>query len=109
MAFRTVTATPSTPNRPGSASSQFCGTPRASSAPRVISPEMPAAGGRVAMRLGLHRGDINGVRPVEPPGAGIAEPYAVGRVERPPRLELEAAPEGSPAVRRGVDALERLP
>src|SRR5437773_1357864 len=54
-AFRTVTPTPSNPNRPGSASSQFCGTPRASSAPRVISPEMPAAGSRIAMRIGLKR------------------------------------------------------
>src|SRR6266566_3827742 len=107
-AFRTVTPTPSNPNRPGSASSQFCGTPRASSAPRVISPEMPAAGSRIAMRIGLKRWNINGLGPVEPPGAGIEDHYAIVRVKRPPRLELDGSRERSSAFRRGVDPLQRL-
>src|SRR5439155_12778410 len=107
-AFRTVTPTPASPNRPGSATSQSCGTPRARSAPRVISPEMPAAGSKIAMRMRLKRRNINGLGPVEPPGAGIEDHHPFVRVQLPTRLELDRSRERSPAFRRGIDALERL-
>src|SRR5256886_3480458 len=107
-ASRTVTPTPPSPNRPGSASSQSCGTPSASSAPRVMSPEMPAAGSKIAMRMCLKRRNINGLGPVEPPGAGIEDYDSIVRVQLPPRLELDGSRERSPAFRRGIDALERL-
>src|SRR5207253_6500792 len=38
----------------------------------------------------------------------IEDHYAIVGVKRPPRLELDGSRERSPALRRGVDALERL-
>src|SRR5713101_4929428 len=107
-AFRTVTPTPASPNRPGSPSSHTCGAPRARSAPKVMSPEMPAAGSRIAMRIRLKRRNINGLGPVQPPGTSIEDHDPIVRVQHPPRLELDGSRERRPAFRSGIDALEGL-
>src|SRR5881628_1209514 len=107
-AFRTVTPTPPSPSRPGNALSQSCGTPRARSAPRVMSPEIPAAGSKIAMRMRPKRWNINGLSPVEPPGARVEDHHPLVGVQLPPRLELDRSGERGAALRRRVDTLERL-
>src|SRR5207244_2814833 len=81
---------------------------KASRAQTDQSRAMPAGGSRIARRIGLKRWNITGLGPVEPPGAGIEDHYAIVRVKRPPRLELDGSRERSPAFRRGVDPLQRL-
>src|SRR6058998_2848266 len=108
IASRLTTPTPAKPSRPGNAASHVGGTPRERSAPRVMSPEMPAAGSRMAMRMRSKRRNINGLAAVQPPGARVEEHHALLRFDRAARLELQYAGERCPALRRGVDSLERL-
>src|SRR2546427_9384406 len=51
----TLTSPSPPPSRRGNASSHAAGAPRERSAPRVMSPEIPAAGWRIAMRMGAER------------------------------------------------------
>src|SRR5216684_1668852 len=95
-------------SRTGSPSSQTCGTPRARSAPKVMSPEMPAAGSKIAMRIRLKRRNINGLGPVQPPGTSIEDHDPIVRPQHPPRLELDGSRERSSTLRSGIDALEGL-
>src|SRR6266576_309443 len=105
---RTVTRTSGRSRRRGSSSSHAAGAPADRSAPRVMSPEMPAAGSRMAIRMRSKRRNINGLAAVQPPGARVEEHHALLRFDRAARLELQYAGERCPALRRGVDSLERL-
>src|SRR5881396_2675386 len=108
IASRITTPTPAKPSRPGNASSHEGGTPRERSAPRVMSPEMPAAGSRMAMRIRSKRGNINGLAPVQPPGSGVEQHHLIVPLDGATRLELQQPGEGGAAFRTGVDPLERL-
>src|SRR5947199_1282703 len=108
LTSRIVTATPAKPRRRGSASSHDAGTPTDRSAPRVMSPEMPAAGSRIAMRMGPKWRNINGLAAVEPPGAGVEQHDALLRCDHAACFELERSGECRPTLRRGIDPLERL-
>src|SRR5204862_7248498 len=108
IASRITTPTPAKPSRPGNASSHAGGTPRERSAPRVMSPEMPAAGSRMAMRMRSKRRNISGLTAVQPPGARVEEHHALFRLDRAARPELQCCGERRPALRRGIDPLERL-
>src|SRR6266702_6980617 len=105
---RMVPSPPVKARRRGSCSSHAAGTPTDRSAPRVMSPEMPAAGSRMAMRMGPKRRNINGLAAVEPPGAGVEEHDALLRFDHAPCLELERGGERRPTLRRRIHPLERL-
>src|SRR5207244_3773299 len=108
LTSRTVTRTSGRSRRRGSSSSHAAGAPADRSAPRVMSPEMPAAGSRMAMRMRSKRRNINGLAAVQPPGARVEEHHALLRFDRAARLELQCAGERCPALWRGVDSLEGL-
>src|ERR1051325_3877272 len=107
-ASRITTPTPAKPSRPGNASSHAGGTPRERSAPRVMSPEMPAAGSSMAMRMRPKRRKINGLAPVQPPGAGIEQHHLFARLDGTARPELQEPREGPSTLGTGIDPLERL-
>src|SRR3989442_7444933 len=105
---RMLTPTPASPRRRGNSSSHAAGTPTDRSAPRVMSPDIPAAGSRMAICMRPKRRKINGLSAVQPPGTGVEEHYALVRLDRAPGLELQRSGERGPTLRRRVDTLQGL-
>src|SRR2546422_3832168 len=104
---RIATATPSSCNRRGNSSSQAGDTPRARRPPNVMSPLIPAAGSRIAIRMGKWP-NINGLAPVEPPSPGVKQDHAVGGPHGATPLELDGRGEGGAASRGRIDPFRGL-
>src|SRR5205807_8703467 len=104
---RTVTDTPSSCNRRGSSSSQGRGTPRARRAPKVISPLIPAAGSKIAIRMGKSP-NINGLAPVQPPRAGVEQYHPLLLAHHAAALQVDGGGQGGAPLRGRVDPFDRL-
>src|SRR2546425_665012 len=71
------------------------------------SPLIPAAGSRIAIRMGKLP-NINRLAPVEPPGPGVEQHHAVRGPHGAAPLELDGGGEGRAPFRRRVDPLSGL-